>query len=149
MADIDSIINDNTRERERLAVLVSRLSEEDLGVKLPNGWTVAVALVHLAFWDWSQLSVLRLWKRGGDVPGPLEAEGINAAIEKSAKALKRKEAARMALTAAREVDEEVEKTPVDLADVIVARGRDKVLNRALHRQNHLDKIELALKPSKT
>src|SRR5262249_33564095 len=41
----------NERERERLKALVGRLGEAELRRPLSHGWTVADALVHLAFWD--------------------------------------------------------------------------------------------------
>jgi len=42
---------ENTHERQRLRTLVARVSDDDLTRPLPNGWTVAITLAHLAFWD--------------------------------------------------------------------------------------------------
>jgi hypothetical protein len=45
---------ENTQERERLRTLVTRITDEELSLPLGEGWTIAVALAHLAFWDqWS------------------------------------------------------------------------------------------------
>jgi len=54
---------ENAQERERLRSLVGRLTDEELSLPLGNGWTVAVALAHLAFWDQRSLSLMRKWKR--------------------------------------------------------------------------------------
>ena len=39
----------NRRQSERLRRLAGRLDSAMLGVRLPNGWTVAGALAHVAF----------------------------------------------------------------------------------------------------
>ena len=43
-------VAENAQERERLSSLVARLKDEELILTLRNGWTIAVALAHLAFW---------------------------------------------------------------------------------------------------
>jgi hypothetical protein len=45
----------NRVQTERLRKLVGRLDAEMLAIRLPNGWTVAVALAHIAFWDRQRL----------------------------------------------------------------------------------------------
>jgi hypothetical protein len=43
---------ENTKERERLVRLVNTVTDEQLTLTLyKEGWTVAVALAHLAYWD--------------------------------------------------------------------------------------------------
>src|SRR5438034_1241320 len=44
------IVDDNTKERQRLKALVERLSDADLARPLDAGWTVAGVFGHLAFW---------------------------------------------------------------------------------------------------
>lgn len=46
-----SFIAQNSAERERLNALVARLSDEELRRPIGHGWTVSVALAHLAYWD--------------------------------------------------------------------------------------------------
>jgi hypothetical protein len=41
----------NRSQTERLRRLVAGLDARRLAIRLPNGWTVAGALAHLAFWD--------------------------------------------------------------------------------------------------
>ena len=54
----------NRVQTERLRKLVGRLDAGMLAVRLPNGWTVAVALAHLAFWDRQRLCLMRRWAAG-------------------------------------------------------------------------------------
>jgi hypothetical protein len=44
-------VAENAKERERLRSLVERLTDKELSLPLGNGWTIAVALAHLSFWD--------------------------------------------------------------------------------------------------
>jgi hypothetical protein len=50
---------ENAHKRQRLRALVARLRDDDLTRPLPNGWTVAITLAHLAFWDRQRLALLR------------------------------------------------------------------------------------------
>jgi hypothetical protein len=47
-------IVENARDRERLRNLVARTTDEELSLPLGEGWTIAAALAHLAFWDLTQ-----------------------------------------------------------------------------------------------
>jgi len=44
-------IGANARSVDRLRQLVDRLDDRAMGRDLGEGWTVGVALAHLAFWD--------------------------------------------------------------------------------------------------
>ncbi|HUO58937.1 MAG TPA: DinB family protein [bacterium] len=147
MNDLESIIRENEAERQRLRELTARLTDEDLGTRLSNGWTVAGALAHLAFWDWNQLSVLRQWEPGHEKVIPMDVQAVNEAIHQSSKKIPPRQAITMALLAANEVDGEVERIPKELADLILLKGQERLIHRAPHRRNHLDKIEKSLRHS--
>jgi hypothetical protein len=49
----------NRSQTERLRRLVGSLDAARLAVRLPNGWTVAGALAHVAFWDRQRLCLMR------------------------------------------------------------------------------------------
>ena len=53
----------NRSQTERIRRLVAELDDARLKVKLPNGWTVAGALAHLAFWDRQRLNLMRRFSR--------------------------------------------------------------------------------------
>jgi hypothetical protein len=58
-------VAENAQQRERLRSLVRRLTDEQLSLLMENGWTIAVALVHLAFWDQRSLVLMRKWRTTG------------------------------------------------------------------------------------
>jgi hypothetical protein len=59
----DAIAESNRAQTERLRRLAERLTPDMPAVRLPNGWTVAVALAHIQF-DKS----IRPARPGGDAP---------------------------------------------------------------------------------
>lgn len=135
---------ENAHERQRLQTLISSLSDEDMNRRLANGWTVAITLAHLAFWDQRQLVLLKRWERNGVQPAPADVDTINEAVRILAAALPSRTAAQLAIEAAEAIDHELEQISADLAAEIEARGHSRMLRRALHRREHLDKIEQAL-----
>jgi DinB superfamily len=137
-------ISENAKQRRRLAALITPLSGEQLERLLPNGWTVAVALVHLAFWDLRQVTLLRRWMEEGVKPASLDAEAINEPLSHLSLALSPEASVALALDAAEAVDQAVEKLTDAQVNELVGMGLGKNLQRFSHRQNHLDKIEKAL-----
>jgi hypothetical protein len=135
-------------ERERLRALVTRSSDADLRRPMPGGWTVAGVLAHVGFWDARAIYWLDKWAGGAD-PTPYEPENVEAANE-SAKplclALPPRDAAQLALRLAEEADGKVRA----LSDAVLAKAQALEslpfnLSRAIHRKEHLDEIERALR----
>jgi hypothetical protein len=139
---------ENASERRRLQTLIANLSDEDLHCLLANGWTVAITLAHLAFWDQRQLALVKKWERDGVQAAPADADTINEAVRILAAALPPHTAAQLALEAAQAIDHELEQISADLVAAIEASGHSWLLRRALHRREHLDRIEqtLSVKP---
>ena len=137
-------VTENARARQRLELLVSSLEDEELGYLLPNGWTISQAFVHLAFWDFSSVSLLKRWQRGGFGTYSLDDESINEAILGIAGAVQPQEAGRLAVRAAAVVDAEVTCVPPELRATILAKGSERKIRRSLHRDEHLSKIEEAI-----
>jgi hypothetical protein len=140
-----SYATENTRERQRLRTLIGRLSDDDLKRLLPNGWTVAITLAHLAFWDRQRLAVLKHWERHGVQPAPADADTINEGVRVLAAALPPRSAAQLALDAAEAIDQALEQLSAELLTAIEMGGQDRILRRAVHRGHHLDRIEQALR----
>jgi hypothetical protein len=142
------IVDDNTKERERLKALVGRLSDADLGRPLPAGWTVAGVLGHLAFWDQRIVVLLEAWQRTGTAPTPSREEDtdwINDAGKPFLLALRPRQAAELTVAIAEAVDGTIAALPNDFAARIAAAGSPISLHRAEHRREHLDEIEAALR----
>ena len=132
-------------ERRRLEALVDRLSDSELGTPLADGWTVAGVLAHLAFWDQRAAFLLERWQRAGVGPSEADTDAINNAAKPQWLAMPPRNAAALAVAAARAADAAVDAASPELIDQIVSIGAPISLSRAEHRREHLDEIERALR----
>jgi len=135
---------ENARERQRLQTLIASLSDEDLKRPLPNGWSVAITLAHLAFWDRQRLAVLKQWERAGVQPAPADADTINEGVHLLAADIPPRRAAQLAIEAAEAIDQALEHMSADLMTAIEAGGQSRILRRSMHRRAHLDQIDAAM-----
>ena len=135
-------------ERERLRSLISRLSDKDLSRAMPAGWTVAGVLAHVAFWDARAIYWLDKWARGAPPTAyePENTEAVNDSAKPLCLALPPRDAAKLALRLAEEADGKVKAlSDAMLAKVRATGGPPFNLSRAIHRKEHLDEIEAALR----
>ena len=135
---------DNERSRARLRALVARLGEADLARDVGDGWTVAMVLAHLAFWDGRAGQIAERWLANGtDDEAPIDVPSANDGMKPLLAAVPPLEAARLALEAAERVDALVARfTPALVAAATTGsaiRG-----NRSEHRLEHIQQIEAAL-----
>ena len=139
---------ENTESRHRLETLVGGLSDEDLARSTHYGWTIAALLAHLAFWDQRMIVILRRWKENGFDPSPIDAAAVNDALKVICHALEPRAAAGLALSAAKQIDAELETLTPDLFKQIEehaeATSTQFRMNRSLHREGHLNDIEALL-----
>ena len=135
-------------QRERLERLVQRLSDAELETSLGDGWTVAVALVHLAFWDRRAAALVAHWQRQGSVQtfseGVDTPDVINQAALPVWQIVPARAAANEAVAAARAADRALDEGGAALIEKIMAAGPPINPARAIHRAEHLDQIERAL-----
>ncbi len=137
----------NRESRDRLAALSALLAPDQLAMDIGDGWTVALALAHLAFWDRWQVARWRdAEARGLATPADLPdlAAIVNASLEVPLAAIPGERAAAMAVTAADEVDLLVAGLPDAAVEAVRAGGRGRLVDRSPHRLEHLDQIERAL-----
>jgi Mycothiol maleylpyruvate isomerase N-terminal domain len=146
MAADRSYIAENDRERRRLEALVGKLDDAALSRPMPDGWTVAGVLAHLAFWDQRIPTFIDMLKRGTKVPreDPIDVEWINAAAKPTQLALPPRRAATLAVETARAVDAALAAVSDELLAKNAAAGGPINLRRSEHRREHLDEIEQAL-----
>ncbi len=141
-------IEHNDAERARLKAFVAKASDSDLARAMPAHWTVAGVLAHLAFWDQRILTLLDQWETQNIIPR-IEIAGdvdwINDAAKPMFLALPPRKAAELAVAIAEAVDARVAKLSDDAITRNVAAGSPLNLDRAVHRGEHLDEIEHALK----
>jgi hypothetical protein len=139
-----SIINDNAAVTGRLEALVGRLSDADLVRDLGGGWTVAVALSHLAFWDRRIAYMLERWMRDGTPHVELDDDVVNNALEAVHQAVEARAAARLAVESAKAADAAIARTPDAIANQLIAEDHAYLLRRSGHRGEHIEQIEAAL-----
>jgi hypothetical protein len=135
----------NTRERERLAALVGRMSDADLTRSVGHGWTVAATLIHLAFWDLRAVRLMDQYEKSGVTPSPADVDVVNDTVHALAQGIPPRDAARLAVDAAERVDRRLETVPDRLLEAVVAADRPFNPERHVHRAEHLDEIERALR----
>ncbi len=135
-------ITSNNQERERLIALVNRLTDNELSLVLyKEGWTIAAALAHIAFWDMRRIVLLQKWQKEGVTASPSDDDVFNDTMLPFLLKIDPREAARTAVSTAITLDRELEKLPPEMVTAIEALGDIHALNRGLHRRMHLDDIE--------
>lgn len=135
-----AILADNDAQLRRLEALVTRLGNSDRG--LGDGWTVGIALAHLAFWDRRAVSLLNRWRQNGTPPdNHPDAVMLNDTLLDEWRMLGIRQSADLAVSAARAVNSEVEEVDAETAEAITSAGDEWLLHRARHRREHLDQIE--------
>jgi len=138
-------VAENAKERQRLISLVTRLTDEELRLPLDNGWTISVALAHLAFWDQRSLFLIRKWKKSGVELSPIDIDLTNDSLLSLWLALPPRAAADLAVSSAEAIDRELQEAASDLISAIDGLGEKFRLYRSIHRKMHLDQIEEILK----
>ena len=136
------ILKYNAEQLDRLERLVS--SNPNYDVDLHDGWTVAVAFAHMAFWDRFHADLLRHWNIGDSLPDDVNDHNLNYVLERFWQQLIPEVSGQMAVDAAREINEVIERLSNEKADAIIAMGDGFRLARGNHRSEHIDQIEREL-----
>ncbi len=140
-----SFVEQNNASTERLKNLVNRLSAADLEQPVGPDWTVAITLAHLAFWDQRVRWVLdRTEKERKLIPADLDSSIVNDIILPTWKIVAGRDAARLAVETAVALDQRLEAYPAALLEQVNAHNA-RWVQRYLHRNEHLDEVDQALK----
>jgi hypothetical protein len=135
----------NAAWREKLIALVSRLSEKDMGRTAGgSGWTVGGLLGHLAFYDLRAAEVLSRWKKDGITPSPLDIDIANDASRPLLNAVDPTQVKGLVVEAASAIDAAIDALEPEFITRIETEGKPFRLDRAGHREHHLEQIEKAL-----
>ncbi len=138
-------VEQNKASTERLRKLVNRLSAADLEQPVGPDWTVAITLAHLAFWDERVLFVLNHTEKEGKlVPADLDSSLVNDIVLPTWKIVPGSDAARLAVEKAEVLDQRLEAFPAALLEQVNAHN-SRWVDRYLHRNEHLDEVDAALK----
>lgn len=139
-----SFIELNRASTQRIREMAARLSDEEMRHPVGESWTVSIVLAHLAFWDRRVMYVLDMTERDQKLFIPEIDIFVNDLSLPLWAAIPPSEAARIAIETAEEVDKRLESFPPALLEEIYAYNKRWVV-RALHRGEHLDEADAALK----
>jgi hypothetical protein len=134
----------NRAQTARMRALVASLDASALAVRLPNGWTVAGALGHIAFWDRQRLCFLRRLATGVDCHTRYDGELFNETLLPFLEAIPGDRVAAMAVQTAEEIDQFLSTLPDEVIAAALDRPDKPNLDRGSHREYHLDQIDRAL-----
>jgi hypothetical protein len=138
----------NARATDELRRLVVTLSPADFETGVGGAWTVATCLAHLAFWDrWQIVRWRDALAKGLAVPADVSdnvPDLANAALEPTWRAVPDETAAVLALEAAAEIDALVAALPDASVTAAPAAGRVRLLDRSIHRLEHVTQIRRGL-----
>jgi hypothetical protein len=134
----------NRASTERIRALAARLSDEELKHPVGAHWTVGVAFAHLAFWDRRVMYVLDMTERDGKVFVPEIDIFVNDLSLPLWAAIPPRQAAQIAIETAETLDKRLAEYPPELLEEIFNLNKRWVV-RALHRGEHLDEVDAALK----
>ncbi len=141
-----SYVERNRESQQRLRRLVERLSDDDLLRELPDGWTIADTLAHLAFYDRRAAILLGRFAQEGVFASPYDYDTINEALPHLTRLIPPRATANEAIAAAEAADQAAAATTEALSAEIRERNQVK-LDRSDHRNNHLIDIEALLAPN--
>jgi len=142
-SDKQTIVRENAAGHEKLIRLIERLTDEELARPLTSGWTPAVTLAHLAFWDARAILLIHKWKREGIGPSPVDTDVVNDAVMALCLAIPPRAAAGLALEKSAEINRLIETLTPEMVDRIQEIGSAVHLTRHEHKRMHLEELEQA------
>lgn len=149
MTDRAHIVS-NERSRLRIERLAASLTAGDDDVRVDADWSVSALLGHVAFWDrfhaarW-QAAIAAGLALPAAMPDP---HPINDALFRLLWRLPARAAAEAALEAATAANAIVAALPDASVEAARAAGMPRLIDRSLHRDEHLAAIEAALARSR-
>ena len=149
---MDEVIDrKNRNSAERLATLGARLSDQELTADIDPPWTAAGLFSHIAFWD---RFVLERWglaaERGERTPMVVDGglmDRINDASLGQWMSIPPRMAVEGCATAASQLDAFLAGVSDGVRAELFAEGRERLVDRSLHRGEHLSTIEGAFPPA--
>ncbi len=135
----------NRTSRERIRTL-AELSDEEMQTKVGEHWTVGIVFAHIAWWDRRVMYVLDMTEKNDTLFVPEIDIFVNDLSLPLWAAIPPREAARIAIEECAATDQRLEEYSPALLEEIYNYNKRWVV-RALHRNEHLDEAEAALKKS--
>jgi hypothetical protein len=137
----------NSASLERLRALSATLSEEELSRPIDPPWTAAALFAHIAFWDrFVHLRWATALDSGGREPVSIDDEAmelVNGAGLPQWLRVPPRDATNDCLEAGAAVNQFIASLPPDVVSEVIASGRPRLVNRSIHRNEHLRTLEAA------
>jgi hypothetical protein len=137
----------NRSSFERLRAIGSSLSDSELDRMIDAPWTAAALFAHMAFWDRFVLERWRLAAEKGDrTPMPEDnavMDRINDASLPQWLAIPARLAVEEFLAAAVEFENLISRLDAAILSEVLSQGRERLVDRSLHRGEHLRTIQEA------
>ena len=134
----------NRSTLERLRAIGSRLTEDELTRIIDAPWTAAALFAHMGFWDrFTHVRWVHTMEAGGQ-PVPVDdmaMELVNGAALGQWGLIPPRAAVEETLAAAAAVNELIESLDPDAVAEVLRSGRERLVNRSIHRSEHLLTIE--------
>jgi len=144
--DVD-LTERNRASLDRLRAVAARLSEDELVRPIDPPWTAAGLFAHMAFWDrFAHARWVEAVNTGNAMPVPLAddpLELVNQAGLDGWAAVPPHLAIQQSLTAAETINAFVRTLDDGTVSRLVTSGRERLVDRSIHRGQHLDTIERA------
>ena len=134
----------NRASKERIRDLAERLTDEEMQTRVGEHWTVGIVFAHLAWWDRRIMYVLDMTEKNSKLFIPEIDIFVNDLSLPLWAAVPPREAARIAIESSETLDKRLEEyNPARLEEIFNYNKRWVI--RALHRNEHLDEANAALK----
>jgi len=139
-----SFIELNRASRERIRGLAERLTDEEMQTRVGEHWTVGIVFAHIAWWDRRVIYVLDMTEKDSKLFVPEIDIFVNDLSLPLWAVVPPREAARIAIETSETLDKRLEEYSPELLEEIYNYNKRWVI-RALHRDEHLDEADAALK----
>ena len=134
----------NRASKARIRSLAEGLTDQEMQTKVGEHWTVGIVFAHLAWWDRRIIYVLDMTEKNGTIFIPEIDIFVNDLSLPLWAAVPPREAARIAIETSETLDKRLEEYSPALLEEIYNYNKRWVI-RALHRNEHLDEADAALK----
>jgi hypothetical protein len=138
--DTQGMFDANQKSTQHIREITARLTEKDLDHTLPNGWSIAVTLAHIAFWDQKVIYSLNQTVRDRKVVSILFDDSLNDILAPFLGVIPTRQCVELAIQTAEKLDLLLENCPADLLEGFY-HANARWVERSLHRNEHLDDIQ--------
>jgi DinB family protein len=144
---LKEIVERNRSSLERMRAIGTSLSGAELDRTIDEPWTAAALFAHIAFWDRFVLERWRLAAETGDRT-PMQVDDgvmdrINDASLRQWLVIPARAAVEECLAAAADFEDLTARLDDSTVSEVLTEGRERLVDRSLHRAEHLRTIEEA------